>query len=63
MLSFFRKKSVEESIQSQQDQTVPGTTSNSSICDVQLKDSNELVQELGYNNLTELKETIYGERH
>lgn len=64
MLSFFRKKSLEDSNQSA-DQTLPNTSSsrNNSICDnMQLKDSDALVRELGYNNLTELKETIYGKR-
>lgn len=64
MLSFFRKKSLEDSNQSA-DQTVPSTSSsrNNSICDnMRLKDSDALVRELGYNNLTELKETIYGKK-
>lgn len=63
MLSFFRKKSMEESHHST-DQTVPTTSSrNNSICDnMQFRDSDELVRALGYNNLTELKETIYGKR-
>lgn len=64
MLSFFRKKSLEESNQSA-DQTVPKTSSSrsNSICDnMQSKDSDTLVRELGYNNLTEMKETIYGKR-
>ncbi len=68
MLSFFRKKSLEESNQSA-DQTVPSTSSSrsNSLCDnmpqqqqQQQKDSDALVRELGYSNLTELKETIYG---
>lgn len=60
MLSFFRKKSLEESNQPA-DKTIPSTSSRSnSISDMQLKDSDALVRELGYNNLTELKETIYG---
>lgn len=62
MLSFFRKKSLEDSNQSA-DQTVPSPSSSrtNSICDnMQLKDSEALVRELGYSNLTELKETIYG---
>lgn len=63
MLSFFRKKSLEDSNQSA-DQTVPSVSStcrNSTICDnLQIKDTDALVRELGYSNLTELKETIYG---
>jgi len=59
MLSFFRKKSLEGTNQST-DQMVSDTSSTSnSVCDIQFKDSNALVCELGYNNLTELKETIY----
>lgn len=64
MLSFFRKKSLEDSNQSA-DQTVPSPSSSrtNSICDnMQFKDSDALVRELGYSNLTELKETVYGKR-
>lgn len=62
MLSFFRKKSMDDNNQSA-DQTVPSSSNrNNSLCDnVQFKDSEALVRELGYNNLTELKETVYGE--
>lgn len=60
MLSFFRKKSLEGNESS--DQVVPRASSSrsNSISDNTQKDSDALVRELGYNNLTELKETIYG---
>ncbi|XP_037041237.1 MIP18 family protein galla-1 [Bradysia coprophila] len=60
MLSFFRKKSLDDNNHSA-DQTVPSSSSRSnSLCDnMQFKDSEALVRELGYNNLTELKETVY----
>lgn len=61
MLSFFRKKSVEENNQSADQTTSPTSSRNNSICDNEFKNSDALVRELGYNNLTELKETIYGE--
>lgn len=66
MLSFFRKKSLEDSTPSA-DQTITSTSNrvnSTTTCNVQLKDSDAstLVRELGYNNLTELKETIYGMR-
>lgn len=72
MLSFFRTKSSESSV----DKIINGTTNlsiaevatpqniksnmQSTTYDIHTNDPNALLKSLGYNNDTELKETIYG---